>query len=272
MQRTANIWKRAIHFLPVFGCISTGLIYAGIGVIAILSFLKLKKGGADETRMLAFLNEFTTGRILIFVILAGTASYIIWRFYETIKDPYEYGRNFSGIAKRTGVALSTVADMLIAYAALRFMIGLGNIKEGQQLSTQREMIGSILQKEDGQLIIVSVGAIVLVTAFVQLFYGLTKGYRERLDIEEFSPAMKKIVQYLGYAGFCSRAVIIGITGYFYLKAGITINAEFVVDTDKAFDFIGDNIGHAPFILVAIGTICYGLFMFALAKAYDTDKD
>jgi hypothetical protein len=58
--------------------LSSGIIYAGIGVIAILFFLKLKQGGADESRMLAFLDEFTTGRIVIFIILAGTVCYIIW--------------------------------------------------------------------------------------------------------------------------------------------------------------------------------------------------
>ena len=49
-------------------------------------------------------------------------------------------------------------------------------------------------------------------------------------------------------------------------------ARYVVNTDKAFDFIGDHVGHVYFILVAIATICYGLFMFAQGITYDTDKD
>lgn len=57
-----------------------------------------------------------------------------------------------------------------------------------------------------------------------------------------------------------------------IKAGITENARYVVNTDKAFDFIGDHIGHVYFILVAIATTCYGLFMFIQGIAYDTDKD
>jgi hypothetical protein len=67
-------------------------------------------------------------------------------------------------------------------------------------------------------------------------------------------------------------LILGITGYFYLKSGVTENSDLIVDTDKAFDFIGDNIGHIPFLITAAGTICYGIFMFILASAYDTDKD
>jgi hypothetical protein len=45
----------------------------------------------------------------------------------------------------------------------------------------------------------------------------------------------------------------------------------VVNTDKAFDFIGDDVGHLYFIMVAAGTICYGLFMFVFGWYYDTDK-
>jgi hypothetical protein len=46
----------------------------------------------------------------------------------------------------------------------------------------------------------------------------------------------------------------------------------LVNTDKAFYFIGDDVGHAYFIIVAIGTICYGLFMFSFGVYYDSGKD
>src|SRR5687768_5381347 len=107
-----------VHYLPIYGCIATGIIYLSIGMIAILSFLKIKQGGADENSLLAFLNEFLLGKILIWIILLGTVSYIIWRIYESLTDPYGYGSNLLGIAQRTGIALSTIADMLIAYAAI----------------------------------------------------------------------------------------------------------------------------------------------------------
>lgn len=35
---------------------------------------------------------------------------------------------------------------------------------------------------------------------------------------------------------------------------------------------GDHVGHVYFILVAIGTICYGIFMLAHGMAYDAEKD
>lgn len=264
--------KSKVRFLPIYGCISTGLIYTGIGVIAILSFLKIKQGGADESSLLAFLNNYVIGKVVVWIILLGTVSYIAWRIFETIKDPYEYGKEAKGIALRTGIALSTIADAFIAYSAIQVLLGTGNIQENGQPEAQRQIVGHMLQQNQGDLLIISIGVIISVTAVIQFYYGITQGYRERLDIAQFSKGIKILINFLAWVGYTARGIILGIIGFFFIKAGILENARYVVNTDKAFNFIGDHIGHLYFILVAVGTICYGLFMFALGATYDTDKD
>jgi hypothetical protein len=261
-----------IKLLPRYGCIATGILYGSIGIIAILSFMKLKDGGADESRLMAWLNQYTIGKILVFIILAGSLCYIIWRFYEAVTDPYGYGKSAGGISKRIGIALSTVADIMIVASAFKYLLMVGNTSEEDQLPMLRQMVGDLLQKQSGEVIIFSAGAIILITAVVQLIYGITRGYHERLEVEEFRPAMRETVHFWGITGYIARGIIIGITGWFYISAAITGDAGRVVDTDKAFDFIGDNVGHAPFIIVAAGTIFYGLFMLALGAAYDIDHD
>lgn len=258
--------------MPKYGCFSTGIIYSAIGIIAILSFFRLKDGGADENRLMAWLDQYLMGKIIVLIILAGTVCYIIWRFHEAVSDPYGYGKGKSGIAKRTGIALSTLADVLIAFSASRFLFAKGGTDEKDLLPQLRLSFDNIMQKDNGEIIVVSLGGIVIITAIVQLIYGVTRGYRERLEVEEFSPASKKIVHFLGIAGYVARGIIIGITGWFYLIAGLKSDAGRIVDTDKAFDFVGDNIGHPAFIILAAGTIFYGLFMFALGSAYDIDRD
>lgn len=263
--------KRFISFLPAYGCIATGIIYAAIGIIALLSFLKVRHGGADEGSMLAILNDYVIGKIFIGIILLGSLCYIAWRFYETIKDPYEYGKDVKGLAKRAGIALSTIADILIVYAAIRVLLGGSDLQPNGQPVEERRMADNLLQAKLAWLMI-SIGVIYLTTAFVQLWYGVARGYRERVNEEKLSAPVRTTVHILAWAGYCARGVILGITGFFFMKAGITEEARHVVNTDKAFDFIGDHVGHVWFILVAVATICYGLFMFAQGIYYDTDKD
>ncbi len=258
--------------MPVYGCIATGIIYAAIGVIAILSFLKIRHGGADESSMMAILNDYIIGKIFIWIILLGSLCYVIWRFYETIKDPYHYGKKTSGLIKRAGIALSAIADILIIYAAMRILFGTNNYQADGQPKVEREMADNLLQQNYGQWLVIAIGIGYLATAIIQLIYGITRGYRERVNIEHLSPFYRNTFYVLAWAGYLGRGLILGIIGFFFVKAGVVENAKWVVNTDKAFDFIGDNIGHVYFILVAVATICYGIFMFVQGIRYDTDKD
>ena len=270
---TGSKRKRSIiHYFPIFGCISTGLIYATVGVIALLSFFKVREGGADEGSMLALINDYIVGKIFIWIIVSGTVCYIIWRFYEAVTDPYDYGGDTAGILKRVSIGLSTIADVMIVYTATRILLGLGEVMLDGQPKEERQMAGAILEKPWGNEALILTGIFVVVAALTQLFYGVTRGYRERINMEDFSPAFRIMTHIVAWSGYIARGIILGIIGFFLAKSGIIENADIVVNTDKAFDFIGDHVGHFYFILVALGTICYGVFMFMLAAAYDTDKD
>lgn len=261
--------KFFVRYLPLFGCISTGIIYSAIGIIAILSFLRIKQGGADESSLFVFLEDYLIGEIIVWLILLGTLCYIAWRIFEAFTDPYNFGKDGKGIIKRTGIGLSSIADVLIAYSAIMVLLGISKYREDGQPVKEREMVSNLLQESWGEWLVILLGIIILATALVQFFYGITRGYRERLEIKHFSKITKKIIHYLAWAGYFARGVIIGIIGFFFIKAGITENSDLVVNTDKAFNFIGDHVGHFFFILVAIGTICYGFFMFFLGITYDT---
>jgi len=261
-----------VHYLAIFGCVSAGIIYIAIGVVAILSFMKIREGGADESSILAILNNSTPGYILVCIILLGTISYIIWRIYECITDPYGFGNNKKGIATRTSIAFSTVPDMLIVYSAVTALFGTSQANENGVPEALRESVTETLQRSGGAAIIITIGIVVLITAIVQVVYGVTKGYRERLDIDHLKKWARSVIHFLGATGYLTRGIILGIISFFFIKAGLKSDAQLVVNTDKAFDFIGDNVGHLWFILAAAGTICYGIFMSVFGVYYDTDRD
>jgi hypothetical protein len=261
-----------VHYLAMWGCFSTGIVYAAIGVIAILSFLKLKEGGADEGSLLVYLNKYLIGRVFIWIIMLGMISYIIWRIYETIYDPYKYGKKIIGIIKRSAIALSGLADAMIAYSAVQALFDFGGTTETGQPTAQRGIVSNILNEPWGSWAVLIIGIIISITAIAQLAYIISSGYRERLTIDHLSRWKKMTIHVLAWVGHFARAVILGIIGFFFIKAAITENAQHVVNTDKAFDFIGDDVGHFYFIAIAAATICYGFFMFAFGFFYDSDKD
>jgi len=260
-----------LYYLALWGCLATGLIYLSIGVIAILSFLKLKHGGADEASLLAFLDQYFIGKIFIGFILLGMVSYTIWRIYEAVKDPYGYGNDVKGILRRSVTALSSLADILIAFSAMQALSGSGDIKITGQPTAQRNMARHLLGQDWGYELLLATGIITCIVAIVQLGYVITKTYVERMDIKYMEQGKKNIIHVLAWTGHFARGIILGIIGFFFIKSATEANPQLVVNTDKAFDFIGDDVGHLYFIMVAAGTICYGIFMFVFGWYYDTDK-
>jgi hypothetical protein len=261
-----------IKYLGAFGIVSTGIIYVAVGIIAILSFLRLKQGGADEGSFLVYIDKFLAGRILILVILSGMISYIIRRLYEAVRDPYKYGNKVTGIAKRTATGLSSIADGLVAFSAIQALWMNTSINETGIPTAQRKAAGEVMQHQGGSTLIIILGVIICIIALIQAGYMITGHYKERMNMRKLPGWKKTSIQTLAWVGHIARGIIVGIIGYSLLKSGVNKNPAFVVNTDKAFDFIGDNIGHPEFIAVAAGTVCYGMFMFAYAFYFDPRKD
>ena len=130
------------------------------------------------------------------------------------------------------------------------------------------MVSELLQGGGGQLALIAIAILISLTALVLLFYGLSKKFTESIDVDHLSRNRKYVVHALAYAGYFSRGVILGVIGFFLFKAALTGESEHVVNTDKAFDFIGDHIGAVAYWLIAVGTICYGLYMFILGLNYE----
>ncbi len=258
--------------MTLTGCWSTGVIYTAVGVIAILSFLKLKKGGADESSFLVLLDGFFLGRLLNWIIILGALCFIAWRFYEAIRDPYKVGHNKKGILLRTGAVFSSLADAFIALSALQALFNRQKAPVTGEPVQQRAIVENLLAADGGQAVVTAIGIILMATAVVLALYGLSRRFTETIDADKFSRSAKAWVHGIAYAGYLSRGIILGITGFFVMKAGIKNESRYLVNTDKAFDFIGDHVGHTFFILVAVGTICYGIYMFILGLHYDINAD
>jgi hypothetical protein len=133
------------------------------------------------------------------------------------------------------------------------------------------MAAHLLGLDWGFELLLSAGIIICIIAIVQLGYVVTRTYVERMDIKKLDKGKTNVIHILAWTGHFARGIILGIIGFFFIKSALDSNPQLVVNTDKAFDFIGDHVGHVYFILVAAGTICYGLFMFLFGWYYDTDK-
>jgi hypothetical protein len=172
------------------------------------------------------------------------------------------------ILLRTGSAFSSVADAFIALSVLQALFNQQKAPVTGEPIQQKDTVSGLLEMNWGHALVIIIGVVVLLTAMVLILYGLSNRFTEAIKADDFSKRSKYVIHAIAYAGYFSRGVILAIIGFFLLKAAMENDASYVVNTDKAFDFIGDRIGHVWFILIAIGTIAYGLYMFILGLNYD----
>lgn len=264
-------YKPYAEKLAVFGCYSISAVYILVGVMAILSYLGLIVAKADEERIVGVVLELPMGWLVIVLIVLGLAGYVLWRIFEAITDPYNFGDHLAGIAKRAGIALSAGGYVLIGYAAVDILIngGAGNGEEEQQV-----MVARVLELPAGAWLIGFAGAVTGFAGLIQFKYVAAGEYRKRLKFDSMQNWTEKLIHVFAWGGYIARGIILSIIGYFFIAAALKSDPEEVGDTDSAFDFMGDfgTIGHVMFFAVAIGTISYGLYMILNGYFYRFEED
>jgi hypothetical protein len=70
----------------------------------------------------------------------------------------------------------------------------------------------------------------------------------------------------GKVGYMARGLVWMLIGYFFLQAALHANAQEAGGTKKAFALLEHGTyGSLVLGVVALGLICYGVFMFVRAK-------
>lgn len=260
---------KTVRMLARLGCISIGMVYCLVGVLALLNLLRVTSAVADEEGIMKFVHDLPLGEAVLGIIGIGLAGYTIWRFYEAITDPYEMGNDWKSIVTRIGIAFTGVVYGTIAYAAYQSLTGVKN--NGEQ--EQQQMVGDVLQWELGPWLIGLAALLVLASAGAQFYYGASNQFTRRLNTESLSEDKENFVFWLGKIGYFARGIILLIICLFFIKAALQEDPSEIGNTDSAFDFMGEGwAGHSFFVLVALGTISYGLFMFAFSIFYRFEKE
>lgn len=245
------------------------MVYVLVGVVALLSLMQVVDGGADEDSIIESFKNIPLGEIFIWLIIGGMFGYISWRIFEALTDPYRYGKSFRGIVKRTGIVLSALAYLVIAFSGIQVLLGLGSEDSGQK--EQQLIIAKVFEWNGGEFLVG--GVIIGFTGLMEFKYVITGAYDPRMATENLSILKQRVINFLAWIGHFSRGILLLIISYTFILAAIQSDPKEAVNTDKAFNFIGEGIfGHPLFVIIAIGTICYGLFMFTLGFFYQFKRE
>ena len=190
----------------------------------------------------------------------GLLCYALWRFFQSIKDPEDIGSDSKAVGKRIGFFISGLVYFGLGGYALYQIFKPSAGSGGGGSKTE------IIPAEYLPYLFYAVAIGLSIKAIFQLVKIYKGDFLAKFKLDTMSNVnSRKIVKNLGYAGLTARGVIVGIIAYFFFKAASTAGNSELKGTSEAFAFLRESSGPWLVGLVAFGLVCYGAYMFIMAR-------
>lgn len=246
--------------------------HAGIAAMAIvylvIGFFTTKyafnAGGqiTDAKGALSEIGSATYGQILLSIVAIGLILYAVFRMIGAWKDIDNYGGGAKGIAARVGFASGGLIYGILGASVFGILVGSG----GGGGSSKESMIAKLMAQPAGQWLVGIVGAVIFGYGFYQIYKAVKKTFFQKFRTSQMSHKAIKLASTLGTTGLAARAVVLGIIGYFIVRAAMTHDPSKTGGLKEALAWLGTQ-DYGPILLavVAIGLFLFGLYAMILAR-------
>ena len=251
-----------VQRLARLGYGAKGVVYALVGALALKAATGAGGRLTDSAGALEAVLEGPFGRVLLVLVGVGLLGHVVWRWVQAGLDPERKGSDAKGLARRAGLALSGLLYAGLALEAARLARGVGSREEGGTA----HWTGLALDVPFGRWLVGLVGLGVIAYGLYELYRAYALDIAKRLDLSTLGAGTRSWAVRLGRAGLASRGVVLGLVGWFFVRAAWQADAGEVRGLDGALRTV--EAGPAgPWLLgaVAAGLLAYGLFQLVQAR-------
>ena len=251
--------------LAEFGFYTKGFLFIVIGVLAILVAIGDRSGKlADPTGALTYIAQFTYGKILLMIFIAGAFGHGAWNILRGVADVDNAGKNWQGIVKRSIAVGVGLFYFFLAWTAWSIFVAVG--VEVQNGTVQKTLTAVILALPLGSVLVFLLGLIVIGAGVSECYRGITGKFQQDFRLRELQGEKRRVVTVLGALSFTARAVIFGLMGYFFIRAAIESDPNAAVGIDGALLTLGQSYyGKILLFIAATGVICHGVLSLYEAR-------
>jgi len=251
--------------LAEFGFYTKGFLFIVIGVLAILVAIGDRGGElTDPTGALTIIAQFTFGKILLMIFVAGAFGHGAWNILRGVADVDNAGENVQGIIKRIIAVSVGFFYFFLAWTAWGIILTTQvTVVNG---TVQKTLTGIVLTLPLGAVLVFVIGLSVIGAGISECYRGITGKFQEDFRLRELQGGKRKVVTVLGALSFTARAVIFGLMGYFFIMAAIDSNPDAAMGIDGALRTLGQSYyGKILLFIAATGVICHGILSLYEAR-------
>lgn len=257
-------WSRN---LARVGFVALGVVYCLVGALAFMAAFELEgktTQDTDQQGAFQFILDQHYGRILLGLVALGLVCYAVWRLLQAVLDPENKGHDAKGIARRIGYAFSGLFYGVLAYYAANLAFGNSN---GGQGDSRQTLARELLHQPYGQWLVGLLALGTVAFGVYQIYRALSGKYRKKIQESKLPTQHINMLIRAGKVGYIARGVVWILIGYLFGKAALNANAQEAGGTEKAFSLIEQGtFGSVLLGIMALGLICYGVFMFVRARS------
>ncbi|WP_242919099.1 DUF1206 domain-containing protein [Pontibacter liquoris] len=250
-----------------FGLTAKGVVYCLVGILAFMAAFELGNKSSEDagkSGVFQFIQQQPFGKVLLAIVALGLFSYSIWRLIGAIKDTENKGTGVKGIGVRLRYAFSGLVYGALAFLAAKMVVGAGGSSGGDD--SRQTLARELLQQPFGQWLVGILAVGTAIAGVYQIYLGLSDKYKMKVQQAGLAHQHERTMIRAGKIGYVARGIVWLVIGYLFLKAALTANAKEAGGTDNAFQWL-EASSYGSYLLgaVALGLICYGVFMFMRAK-------
>ena len=232
--------------LTRLGFVARGLLYILIAALVL---------GAGRTEDLTGALNYVghgPGRFLLIGMVAGMATYALWRFADALLGIENVGSGGKAWRKRGAAGFIGCIYLYLAYKAGRILAG-SHVSD----SGAHEHADTALHFPGGEWVLGVAAVVMLVAGLNQLRKAAKCGFLDRLR----EPARRPFVKWLGRIGYGARGIIFIAVAWLLLRSAMNHNAAQAGGMEQALDFLRGPVEYA----VAAGLMLFGAFSLVEAR-------
>ena len=246
--RRLELWAR-------LGYAARGFVYLLLGWIALTTGRSL-----STNDVVALVERLPAAPLLLAALAAGMFGYALFKLTSAAIDLDHKGDDLKGRVIRLGGALGGLAYIGLGWVALKVLLGddgagAAGRADGSS-GLPQDAATDVAQAPGGNLLLILGAAVAVGIAVAQFVIAWKASFMDQM------PRCPGLVRPIGRLGFAARALVIGMVGWFLLRAGLA--GERVRNFGDALALLRNEHGWL-FLAVAAGLMGFGIVSLMMAR-------